>query len=527
MKNVFTFKELVDNCVADVPGDVVYKWLDGKEIKEKTYSEFRNDIDALGTYFYYKGFKNARVAVIGENSYEWILTYFTTVMGGNVIIPVDKDLGCDEIINVLRDSGAKLFVYTDHYNKIIDDIEKRAKVKGVNVKELKDFIAAGEVLLAKGKNKYLKIETDKRAMSTIIYTSGTTGKPKGVMLCQEGILQSAYAAAQNVKVYGPSMLVLPIHHTYGFTAGVVAVFFFRVPTIINKSLRTFISDMNTFHPENMFLVPLFVESMYKKVMQTVADKKMTKVFKAMIKTSNALRKMGIDRRRQIFKTVLDAFGGNLHTIICGGASLDPMYCKYFDDFGITLLNGYGITECSPVVAVNCNNYNKVGSIGRVLACNEVKILYPDENGNGEICVRGSNVMLGYYNNKQATQEAFDGDWFKTGDIGHLDDDNFLYMSGRQKNLIILDNGKNIYPEELEELILRIPEAIEAVVYSENDLITAEVYTEDSAAVQLAIKALNRTLPVYKRIRALKFRTSEFEKTSTKKIKRNLLHKTTN
>jgi long-chain acyl-CoA synthetase len=282
--------------------------------------------------------------------------------------------------------------------------------------------------------------------------------------------------------------------------------------------------MQFFKPENMFVVPMFVESMYKKIMKAVEDKKATKLFSATIKASNGLRKIGIDKRRKLFSSVWEAFGGNLQTIICGGAPLDSRYCKYFDDFGITLLNGYGITECSPVVAVNCNSNNKFGSVGLVLPNCEVKTVNEDENGNGEICVKGSSVMLGYYNNKQATEAAFDGDWFFTGDIGYLDSDNYLYISGRQKNLIILDNGKNIYPEELEELILRIPQAAEAVVYSENDVITAEIYTEDPAAVQIAVRAMNRGLPVYKRIRNLKFRTTEFEKTTTKKIKRNLLTK---
>jgi long-chain acyl-CoA synthetase len=524
MKNVDNFKELVEYCVSEKPDGTAFRWLDKNELKEKTYSEFKGDIECLGTYFRYNGLKKARIAVIGENSYEWILTYFTAVIGGGVIIPIDRDLPCAAIINLLKDSGAKALVYTDSYNKIIDEIRKGAGVKTINVNELPALISEGHELLSKKKEKYINSEIDSKAMSAIIYTSGTTGKPKGVMLSQYNIMQDSYAAAQNVKIYGTSMLVLPIHHTFGFTAGVAAVMFFCQPIAINKRLRNFISDMQFFKPENMFVVPMFVESMYKKIIKAVEDKKATKLFGATIKASNGLRKIGIDKRRKLFSSVWEAFGGNLQTIICGGAPLDSRYCKYFDDFGITLLNGYGITECSPVVAVNCNSNNKFGSVGLVLPNCEVKTVNEDENGNGEICVKGSSVMLGYYNNKQATEAAFDGDWFFTGDIGYLDSDNYLYISGRQKNLIILDNGKNIYPEELEELILRIPQAAEAVVYSENDVITAEIYTEDPAAVQIAVRAMNRGLPVYKRIRNLKFRTTEFEKTTTKKIKRNLLTK---
>lgn len=522
MKNVENFKELVEYCAAEKPDGAVFQWLDGNDFKQKTYSEFKSDIEAFGTYLYYNGMKKARIAVIGENSYEWILTYYTTVIGGNVIVPIDRDLTFESIVNVLKDSRAKLLIYTDHYNRIIDDIKKSAGVKAINISEIPALIDEGRKLLAKNKDKYLSVNIDKDALSTIIYTSGTTGTPKGVMLNQYGIVQNAYAAAQNVHIYGTSMLVLPIHHTFGFTAGVVAVMLFCQPIAISKSLRTFTGDLKVFKPENMFLVPMFVEAMYKKVIKTVEDKKMSKAFNALIKTSNALRKIGIDRRGKLFSPVRDAFGGNLSTIISGGAALDPRYCKYFDDFGITLLNGYGITECSPILAVNCNSKNKFGSVGRILDNVDIRIIDEDENGNGEICARGSSVMLGYYNNKQATLDAFDGDWFKTGDLGYVDDENYLYISGRRKNLIILDNGKNIYPEELEELILRIPAVIEAVVYSENDFITAEIYTEDPAAVQLAVKGINRSLPVYKRIRNLKFRSMEFEKTTTKKIKRNLV-----
>ncbi len=523
MKNLNNFRELVNMCVAQKPDGVAFRWMDQSQFVDKTYNDFQSDIDALGTYFYYNGLKKTRIAVIGENSYAWILTYFTTVIGGGVIVPVDRDLKVNAIINVLKDSGAKALIYTDSYNDIIDEIKKGSGVKAINTHELDGLIEEGKNLLEKGKTKYTEIKIDDKAMSTIIYTSGTTGKPKGVMLSQYNIMQNSFAAAQNVKIYGTSMLVLPIHHTFGFTAGVVAVMLFCETIAINKNLRTFMSDMQAFKPENMFVVPMFIESIHKKIWKTLSDTNRATAVKALIATSNSLRKIGIDKRKVMFKQILQTFGGNLNTIISGGAALDPIYVKAFDDIGITLLNGYGITECSPIVAVNCNNHNKVGSVGLVLPCMNVKIINEDENGNGEICVAGESVMLGYYNNKKATAEAFEGDWFNTEDLGYLDEDNYLYITGRKKNLIILNNGKNIYPEEIEELILRIPAAIEVVVYSENDVITAEIYTEDPAAVQLAIRKINRSLPIYKHVKRLKFRSDEFEKTSTKKIKRTLVH----
>ena len=297
------------------------------------------------------------------------------------------------------------------------------------------------------------------------------------------------------------MLVLPIHHTFGFTASVVAVMLFGQPIAINTSLRTFLSELAVFKPQSVFVVPMFIEAIYKKIWKTIGQKKMTAVFKGLIKTSNGLRKLGIDKRKKMFKMVTDSFGGNLDFLISGGAPLDPTYCDFFESIGITLVNGYGITECSPIVAVNPIYDNRIGSVGLVIPETQVKIINKDENGNGEICVAGSGVMLGYYKNKEATDDAFEDMWFKTGDLGHVDDDNFLHS-------------------EIEELIMRIPEVIETVVYSENDVITAEIYTENQEAVKTAIRSLNKSLPIYKHIKNIKFRQTEFEKTTTKKIKRN-------
>lgn len=514
------FKELVDTCVKRDPDASAFEWLNGNEIVKKTHREFRSDIDALGTYFHYNGFKKQKIAVIGENSYEWILTYFATVIGGGIIVPIDRDITREGMINVLKASGAKALIYTDTYKKIIDDVKKETGVKLFNVNEFDGLIKEGKELLEKGKNKYLNVDINPDELSTIIYTSGTTGTPKGVMLSQRNIIDNACCVLEYQEISGSTLLVLPIHHTFGFTASVVAVMAYGYPVAINKNLRTFLTDIQRFKPQSIFVVPMFIEAIYKKIWKNAEQKKMDLLLKGLIKTSNGLRKLGIDARKKMFKSVTDSFGGNLTLLISGGAALYPMYCDFFDSIGIDLLNGYGITECSPIVAVNPIYHNKPGSVGLIMPNAEVKIIDEDENGNGEICVAGSSVMLGYYNNKEATEEAFDDIWFKTGDLGHLDEENFLYISGRKKNLIILANGKNIYPEEIEELLLRIPDVLETVVYSENDTITAEIYTENPNAVQNAVKALNNTLPIYKHIKNIKFRTTEFEKTTTKKIKRN-------
>jgi long-chain acyl-CoA synthetase len=284
--------------------------------------------------------------------------------------------------------------------------------------------------------------------------------------------------------------------------------------------------MVKFKPFNMILVPLFVETIYKKIWADAKKQDKDKMLKKMVGVSNRLLKIGIDIRHLLFKSVIKSFGGNLKLIVSGGAPLDPRYVKGFREIGIIVLNGYGITECSPIVSVNRNEYYRDGSVGQIYSCCEVKIAEPDENGHGEICVKGKNVMLGYYKNEQATKEAFDGEWFKTGDIGYLDQDGFLFISGRKKNLIILSNGKNVYPEEMEYAILTdIPYVKEVVVYAESDAIVAEIFLDDknypdcTLTINGDISRLNRTLPLYKNIGKIVIRDIEFPKTTVKKIKR--------
>lgn len=320
-------------------------------------------------------------------------------------------------------------------------------------------------------------------------------------------------ACRNTEVFGPSLLTLPLHHTFAFTTSVLAMLAYRVPICINRSLRTFIPDMQEFKPQNMFLVPLYVETMYRNIWKTAETQGKDKLLRNMVILSNILRKMGIDLRRKLFRSILSQFGGNLDLIICGGAPLKQSYIDGMEAFGIQVLNGYGITECAPVVAVNRNRFFRRGSVGLPLPCSEIKIV------DGEICVRGPNVTPGYYQDDASNNDAFLNDWFKTGDLGYLDEDGFLYITGRRKNLIILSNGKNVSPEELEERLLDLPHVQEAVVYEENGMIAAEIFAQDQTGVQEHVTALNRELPVYKRIQKVVFRDREFEKTTTKKIKR--------
>lgn len=545
---VNNLKELLNNCALKFSSRIAFEYKIKDNQRQKiNYKQFKRDVEYLGTAFYNMGLKDCHIAVIGENSYEWITTYIAAVNGSNVIVPIDKDLAAQEIRNILISSNCKAIVYPDSYSDIIKEIENDLKniLYFINMqaeghsgknKSYKAVLQEGKRSIIEGDNSFVNNKIDNKKLAAIIYTSGTTGKGKGVMLSHENIASDTVGALNNVKVSDVSVLVLPIHHTFGFVAGVLCMLHIGTKICINSSLRNVSRDMEVYKPTHLFLVPLFVEKMYKKIWDTAKKNGKAGLLRNLIKTSNALLRVGIDLRRKLFKTVLDGFGGELQIIVCGGAPLDPRYVKGFRDFGIEVLNGYGITECSPIVSVNRNNYYRDGSIGQVLPCCEVKIDKLDNSNEGEILVKGKNVMLGYYNNIELTEEVMEGEWFRTGDIGKLDKDGFLFITGRKKNLIVLNNGKNIYPEELEMFILNIPYVKEVLVYSEKDdvkqqiIITAEVFVDNEYIAAENIKNLskqlnndigiiNKTIPYYKNIRRIKIRHTEFSKTTTKKIKR--------
>lgn len=525
---VSNLKELI-SVVADKYGDKpAFTFERNNEIIHISYRQFQSDVDALGTALFNLDIRNTKIAVLGENSYEWILTYFATVNSGNVILPLDRELPAGDIKAILDDSDAEVLIHADGFKHIAEYLrENSAGVRRyIPMSELPGVVENGKTLIRQGNTVMTELAIDNNAMTALLYTSGTTGAAKGVMLSHLNIARNTVAACQYVGIFGSNMLVLPLHHTFGFTAGVSAMLLHGSEIIINQGLKTIMSDMERFKPSNMFLVPLFAETFYKKIWDSAKKQGKDRLLKKLIGISNGLLRMGIDLRRVLFSSVLRAFGGNLKLIVSGGAPLDTKYIHGLRDFGINVLNGYGITECSPIVAVNRNRYYRDGSIGAVLPCCEVKITEPGENGHGEICVKGDIVMLGYYKDERATAEAFDGEWFKTGDIGYLDEDGFLFMSGRKKNLIVLSNGKNVYPEELEATLLNhIPYIRETVVYAEDNTITAEVFLDienhpDCAShVDNDVVELNRLLPSYMNIGKTVVRDTEFPKTTTKKIKR--------
>ena len=529
VESIRNLRELVD-IAAEKYGDkhaITFKRKD--KMIHISYRQIKSDTDALGTALYDMGIHNGTIAVIGENSYEWILTYFATVNSGNVIVPLDKELTTTEIRNLVMDSGAEVLIHSDEFKSVANCMNKEeSHIRYfVNMNNLEDMIKKGRRLIEQGDNRITGFKVNNHAMTAILYTSGTTGLAKGVMLSHLNIARNAAAACQNVEVIGNNILVLPLHHTFSFTAGVCSTILVGSEIYINSSLKNILADIATSKPHSMCLVPLFVETFYKRIWDGAKQHSKDELLRRLIRISNILLRVRIDLRRVFFKSVLRAFGGDLELIVCGGAPLESKYIQGLRDFGINVVNGYGITECSPIVSVNRNFYYRDGSTGPVLPGCEVKIVEPDEDNQGEIYVKGDIVMMGYYRNEQATKEAFDGEWMKTGDIGYMDADGFLFITGRKKNLIVLSNGKNVYPEEVENTLLRhIPYIKETVVSAEGNTIVAEVfldtelYPDSVSHVDNDVFALNRRLPSYMTIGRTVIRNEEFPKTSIKKIKRN-------
>lgn len=509
VKNISNLRQLIDFRAKESGKKPAFiYWNKGRKEKiQVTYEELKAQTEQLGTYLLSKNFSKQKIAILGENSYEWILSFFAVANSGNIAVPMDKELSAEAIAALMENCGCSILIFSDTYRDVANALSEKMKLTLICMKEFPDYLKQKEVAIREGNLQYQRRSIEEDAVTAIFYTSGTSGKSKGVMLSQKNLAVDTRSACRNFKIEGDTVLLLPLHHTFGLVTSVFATMLYGHSIFINSSLRYLLEDISLVKPYVLFLVPLFVENIYKNI-RRIADS-MPK--EKMTKTPVSNPKM----------------------IVSGGAPLNPTYIKRFAFFGITLINGYGITECSPVVSVNRNEYNKEGSVGLILDECQVKIHQPDKNGEGEICVKGANVMLGYYHMEEETAEVLRDGWFHTGDIGHVDEDQFLYITGRKKNLIILENGENVAPEELENELQNISLVKEAVVYEKDGLITAEIFMDEEARNMLGvsqaeetlrenIRELNRRLPAFKRIMDLKIRETEFVKTTTKKIIRHLL-----
>ncbi len=504
-EKIYNLKEMVNLTAKNYGDRTAFSFEFKKETINVSYHQFKADVEALGTALSELGIQNAKIALIGENSYEWILTYFAVVNSGNIIIPLDKELQAANLEVILNHSEAEMFVYSDDYADIAIQLRNRASFKhSVNMNILQEYVDMGRQLIHKGKKDVVEYTINNNKMASLMYTSGTTGNPKGVMLSHKNLASNTMGICQHICFPESSLLILPLHHIASLVGGVLSLLLSGSTIAINHSLKELSRDFAKYKPQNVLLVPMLIETYYKQM----------------------LIKAGDDKSKENLKKVVDDFfGGNLITITGGGAHVDGKYVDAFRSLGIPVIWGYGLTETAAIVSVNRNDYYNANSEGQVISFCEVKISDPDETGHGEIFVKGDIVMLGYYKNEQATKEAFSGDWFKTGDIGFIDQDGFLFITGRKKNLMILSNGKNVCPEELEFALMNFSYIKEAVVYSTDNTIIAELfldtetYPDCKKKLDSDILNLNRTLPKYKNIGKTLIRETEFPKTTTKKIKR--------
>lgn len=502
------------------------------EVETKTFNQTFYDATGLGQYLYSLGLREKKIAILSENSYYWIAAYYSIATGRNVAVPLDAKLPDADLADIMVRSGCNAIYYTSDFNKAIETMKNTDGVVIEHYIKLEDFdelVKKGHDNLENGADNYLDDTVSGDDLGFIVYTSGTTGKSKGVMLSQKNVASNGIATCRAMTA-SQTVAFLPFHHTLSWASALLASPLLAEWGYLCPSLRTLQNDMAQYHPQHITAVPLAVETIYKRIWYTAKKEGKDKKLETGLKISKFLMKLGIDVRRKLFKEIIDNLGGKMEMIICGGAFLDTKYENGLFDMGIQVINGYGITECAPTVTCNRLNNFKFGSAGIPLECNEIKILDPDEDGVGEICVKGTNVMMGYYNEPEATAEVFDGEWFKTGDYGYLDKDGFLFFRGRKKNIIVLSNGKNVSPEEIEDKLSCIDYVIEVVVYEEDGCITAELYLDKNEnpdaenQIKKDIREFNKTVPTYKQVTKIKTRDTEFPKTTTLKIKRNAINK---
>ncbi|MBQ8345312.1 MAG: AMP-binding protein [Clostridia bacterium] len=549
-KREFThFRELVEWAGSEYADRCAYSFRRSphdKDVVRISFHQLRNDVRALSSQLLSMGCAGKHCAVIGKFSYEWALLYFSVLSIGGVLVPLDRDWHAEDLADTLKKADAEFLFCDEDLADKEEIIRKQVSFSAPTVflnavereRNVGTMLALGQMKYQKSPKSYENAPIDTEALALLVFTSGTTGQGKGVMLSQNAVLSDLSCIIPYIDFSLKTIGVLPPHHTYGSSVMFAAHTMIGAEVYISSGIRYITKELKEQKPGHLVLVPLYLETFYRRILANVKDQGKEALLQRTIKMSNALRKVGIDRRKQFFASIRNAFGGEIKTIISGGAPINPEILAFFDSIGITTLNGYGITECAPIVAVNRSRQVVEGSVGHVIDIDRVKIHEPNEDGEGEILVKGPNVMLGYYKNEAATAEAFDRRrYFRTGDYGRLDKNNVLYITGRKKNLIILSNGKNVYPEEIENQLIAVPGVLEVVVYEGKsrrgmayNAIVAEIYPDadyceknnitnvkDYLKQQLA--DYNKQAVPYKKVTHLKVRKEEFPKNTLRKIMR--------
>ena len=522
--------------------------------REIKYREFIDEIKATGTALVNMGLKDKRIAIISENRYEWEMSYLAITTGTGVVVPLDKALPDNEIESLIIRSEVEGIIYSSNYEGVMKELKEKnnSKLKifiSMDKEENEDGMYSlrrvtekGKKLLEEGNREFLDATIDNEKMGVMLFTSGTTAVSKAVMLSHKNIVSNLMDIASVIKIDENDRFLsfLPLHHTFECTVGFLYAVSKGASTAFCEGIRHIAENVKEYQISAMISVPILFETMYKRILKGIEKKGKLKKVQKGIKISNFFLKFGIDIRRKIFKEIHENFGGKVRLFVAGGAALDPVAEKGFNEVGIKMYQGYGLTETSPVIAAEDDRYTKLGSIGKAFPSLDVKLEDVNEEGIGELMVKGPSIMLGYYNNEEATKETIEEDgWLHTGDLAKIDEDGYIFISGRKKFVIVLKNGKNIYPEELEILLNKIEGVKESFVYGrpeedgdykieaklvyDPETIKEKYNEEDENKIKeilwQEVKKVNKTMPAYKYIRDIKITTKDFIKTTTQKIKR--------
>lgn len=558
-KDITDFKDIksiIYNSVEKFAKNIAFRVKEkiGKDIRYKdiTYKQMLEDINNFGTGLYQKGLKSKRVAIIGKNRYEWVLTYLTNLLGGMVAVPLDKELQYNELESSLIRSKAECVVFDTKLKDIMLDIRNNGKTElkhyicmDSNIEDfesVEQVINAGKDVLQNGSTEYVDANLNENEMGVLLFTSGTTSKSKAVMLTSRNIASNIYAmlCVEDIRSTDTNIAFLPFHHIFGSTC-ILVMLSAGVKTVFPDGLKYIKQNLKEYKVTLFVGVPVLVEAMHKAVTKEIEKQGKTKLIKIATKVSDTLLKCKIDIRRKLFKEVINGLGGELRMIIEGGAAADPTISKSFNSLGILVVQGYGLTETAPVIAAENPNELRLGSVGKPMKNVTFEIVNQDANGVGEIRVKGPNVMLGYYEMPEETENVLKDGYFYTGDLGYIDKDGYVFITGRSKNMIVLKNGKKVFPEELELLVNRLELVEEAMVFGlpeeedKNDvkLSVKVVYNEDTVKEKYGeitekqvydkiweqIKELNKTFPNYKHIKNVILSKEELIKNSSKKVKR--------
>lgn len=557
--HIGTLKEMLDMCETRYSDEVAFKFRNEPRLEtiSKTYSEFVNDVRAFGSALANLGLKGSHIAIIGENRYEWIVSYLAAINGIGIAVPLDRMLPPNEIEFMLERGEVDVLIYSKTFQETVDAISKNNKrlkalvcmnsdkkedIEKERFHSFSDLLVRGERLLESGYNDYINAIIDPDALSVLLFTSGTSSESKAVMLSHGNISADIMALGGVVHFKpGDSVLsILPLHHTFENTTGLLFPLFLGMTISISDGLRYLSNNLTEYKPDCIIGVPLIFDKFMGRINDEIKKKGMDKKVKTLMRAANVLRYIGLDLRRKLFKKLLEPFGGKLRVIVTGGAAMEPDTIKFYENIGVKVYQGYGLTETSPVVAGGNDYVRKTGTCGNPLPGVKIAIANPDVNGSGELVINGKNVMLGYWKNEEATKEAIIDGWFHTGDLGSIDKNGLIRITGRVKSMIVLNNGKKVFPEELEYHLNKMPYVKESLVWGETTqegtveicakiVLDKENITElvkcpdDESAIKKfldkAIKDVNKLMPVYKTIRYYVFGYEELIKTTTMKIKR--------